>query len=243
MFASCELPSGDIEYREITTALSDGESSTDESIYLEESCVSYNEPSFQEESADISKPIIPDDSDFVRVIDYIPDIYQHLPYASSDNFFKTKIYGFNDAYLRYGTVKKLQKVQNELALEGLSLLIWDGYRPLSAQRYLWKICPDPKYVSNPETGGRSHCRGSAVDITLIDKKTGKELEMPSGFDEFSEKADRQYDDCTIQAGNNSKLLESVMLKYGFKPYNAEWWHFSDTEEYPVEEYFEPGETN
>lgn len=182
----------------------------------------------------------PEDSDLVRVQRYIPEIRMFLAYATENNFTGQIIYGFTDAYLRYGTVKKLELVCRELARQGLGLLIWDAFRPVSAQETLWEICPDPAYVSHPVTGSRSHCRGSAVDVTLIDLETGEELEMPTGFDDFTAQADRDYSDCTAEAAANAKLLEETMEKYGFKPYSAEWWHFADTDEYPVDETFEPG---
>ena len=181
----------------------------------------------------------PADADFVKVIDYIPDIRQALAYATVDNFAGQRIYDFTDAYLRYGTVKKLAEVCEELAGQGLGLLIWDGFRPVAAQAKLWEICPDATYVSHPVTGNRSHCRGSAVDVTLVDLETGEELPVPTGFDNFTKYADRDYSDCSEEAAANARLLEDTMEKYGFKPYSAEWWHFSDTEAYPVEEYFDP----
>lgn len=181
----------------------------------------------------------PENADFVKVIDYIPNIRQELAYATVDNFTGQRVYDFTDTYLRYGTVKKLAKVCEELAQQGLGLLIWDGFRPVSAQAKLWEICPDPTYVSHPVTGSRSHCRGSAVDVTLVDLETGKELPVPTGFDNFTKYADRDYSDCSPEAAANARLLEQIMEQYGFKPYSAEWWHFSDTDSYPVEEYFDP----
>lgn len=184
----------------------------------------------------------PDDMELVRVAEYIPGIRLALAYATEDNFVKQPIYDFADAYLRYGTVQKLQGAVEELAQQGLGILIWDAFRPLAAQEKLWEICPDPTYVSHPVTGSRSHCRGSAIDLTLVDLKTGEPLQMPTGFDDFSELADRDYSDCTTEAASNARLLEDVMVKHGFRPYSAEWWHFSDTEEYPVDEDFCPEQT-
>lgn len=181
----------------------------------------------------------PEDEDLVRVQAYIDGIYQDLRYATADNFTGQRIYDFTDAYLRYGTVKKLAKVCEALAQQGLGLKIWDGYRPVEAQAVLWEICPDPAFVSHPVTGTRSHCRGSAVDVTLVDLETGEELEVPTGFDNFTHYADRDYSDCSAEAAANAVLLEETMEKYGFKPYSAEWWHFSDTDSYPVEEHFYP----
>ena len=179
------------------------------------------------------------DEEFVPIVDYIPTAVADLKYATEDNFTGEVIYAFTDAYARYGTVKKLTKASQALNALGYGLRIWDAYRPLTAQRRLWDICPDPAYVSHPETGGRSHCRGSAVDLTLYRLDTGEELEMPTGFDDFTALADRDYSDCTEEAAKNAQLLESVMIAAGFKPYSAEWSHYSDETDYPVEESFTP----
>lgn len=183
----------------------------------------------------------PKDDDFVRVRDYIPNIRVDLPYATSNNFTNQQIYHFTDVYLRYGTVKKLSAACEDLEAQGLYLKIWDGYRPVSAQGKLWDAFPDPAYVSPPDTGNRMHCRGSAVDLTLVDE-TGSEQEMPSGFDDFSSLADRDYSDCTATVAENAMLLQSIMEKHGFKGYSGEWWHFNDETSYPIEEYFEPVNT-
>lgn len=178
------------------------------------------------------------DTDLVPVTQYVPGIRQELRYAGEDNFTGQRIYEFSDAYLRWGTVKKLQAVSEELAQQGLGVKIWDGFRPVKAQFRLWQVCPDPAYVANPETGYSAHSRGNTVDITLVDSQ-GQPLEMPTDFDDFSAKADRDYTDCTAQAAANAQLLEQVMEKHGFRGYWAEWWHFTDTQSYPVEEVFDP----
>ena len=186
-----------------------------------------------------TQPAEPADGDLVLVTDYIPQIRVALAYATDDNFTGQPVYEFTEAYLRFGTVQKLKQACGELARQGLGILIWDGFRPVAAQQKLWDICPDPTYVSHPATGNRSHCRGNAVDVTLVDLETGAELEMPTGFDDFSKLADRDYSDCTSAAAENAWILEAVMESCGFKPYRAEWWHFTDTEDYPVEEEFNP----
>lgn len=168
---------------------------------------------------------------FVLVKKYIPNIKVDLRYASTNNFTHKKIYDFNDAYLRAGTVKKLMKVQDELNKHGYSLLIWDGYRPLSAQRTLWDVVSDSRYVANPNNGPGGHNLGNTVDITLI-TTDGKKVIMPTEFDDFSKKADRDYSDIVSQVAiNNSRLLEGIMKSNGFKPYVNEWWHYSDTTAY------------
>ncbi len=178
------------------------------------------------------------DDSFVRVLDYIPTACQELMYATVHNFTGQVIYDFQDAYLRWGTVKKLQLVCADLEELGLYIKIWDGFRPVSAQFALWEVCPNPTYVANPTTGHSSHSRGNTIDLTLVDAN-GQELEMPTLFDDFSPKADRNYSDCTEAAANNAQMLEILMEKHGFKGYSGEWWHFSDTVNYPVEEEFSP----
>ena len=184
-------------------------------------------------------PPEPEDQEFVRIADYIPTARIELPYATVNNFTGNRIYDFTDSYLRYGTVKKLMKVSEELENKGFGLIIWDGFRPVSAQAKLWEFCPDPTFVSHPVTGRRTHCRGNTVDISLYDLATGKDVAVPTGFDNFTAYADRDYSDCSEQAAANAGLLEEIMKQNGFTPYFAEWWHFADTVDYPVDEYFDP----
>lgn len=184
-------------------------------------------------------PREPDDADFVRIIDYIPTARVELAYATVNNFTGYRIYDFTDSYLRYGTIKKLMKVSEELADQGIGLIIWDGFRPAAAQAKLWEICPDPTFVSHPVTGKRTHCRGNTVDISLYDLETGEDLPVPTGYDNFTAYADRDYSDCSKDATENARLLEQTMEKYGFTPYFAEWWHFADTKDYPIDEFFNP----
>lgn len=181
----------------------------------------------------------PADNELVRVKDYIPEITVDLKYAKADNFTKQKIYDFNEAYLRFGTVKKLQKAHKELSDKGYNLKIWDAFRPYSAQCKLWEICPNPAYVSDPSKGHLSHCRGNAVDLTLV-KKDGTAVKMPTDFDDFTPLADRNYSDISdSEAVNNALLLEECMERHGLKGYSGEWWHFADSAEYPIEKEFIP----
>lgn len=174
----------------------------------------------------------PDDEALVAVADYIPDIVVELCYGGTDNFTGQVIYDFQEAYLRYGTVKKLAQVQQALKAQGLGLKIWDAYRPPSAQFRLWEICPDPTFVADPSKGFSNHSRGNTVDLTLVDSR-GQELEMPTEFDDFSPLADRNYTDCGETARKNALLLEEIMVQFGFRPYFGEWWHFTDTQSYEV----------
>lgn len=180
----------------------------------------------------------PADTDFVRITDHIPEIVVDLRYATADNFTGQVIYSFSDAYLRYGTVKKLAAAQAVLAEQGYGLKIWDAFRPASAQFVMWEICPDGTYVADPNKGFSSHSRGNTVDLTLI-AAGGAEVVMPTGFDDFSAKADRDYSDVDPEAAANALILENAMTDAGFRPYSGEWWHFSDTDQYDVEEVFLP----
>ena len=181
---------------------------------------------------------MPEGGDFVRVLDYIPDIVVDLRYATEDNFTGQRIYAFRELWLRYATVQKLIAVQQSLKERGLYLKVWDGFRPTSAQFTLWSVCPDPTYVSNPTISFSSHSRGNTVDATLV-TADGKEIAMPTDFDDFSHLADRDYSDCPPEAAANAMLLERVMAENGFTPYSGEWWHFSDTQSFPVADNFEP----
>ncbi|MEY8428120.1 M15 family metallopeptidase [Lachnospiraceae bacterium 46-15] len=180
----------------------------------------------------------PEKDVFVRVQDYIPEIFVELRYASAENFTGNVVYSFSDAYLRYGTVEKLAAVWQTVSGDGYSLKIWDAFRPVAAQFKLWEICPNAAYVANPNTGYSSHSRGDTVDITLV-YQDGTEVEMPTGFDDFSTQADRDYSDCAKGVAENARYLERVMEENGFEPYFGEWWHFSDTDSYAVEEEFMP----
>ena len=185
-------------------------------------------------------PELPAEKDdvFVDVLKYIPDMQVDIRYATVNNFVGEVIYDSDAVYLRYGTVAKLMEVQQALRLKGLSLKIWDGFRPAAAQHKLWAVKPDPEFVANPKNGYSNHTRGNTVDVTLVDKN-GNELEMPSGFDDFTEKANRDYSDATPEAAKNAKMLEDLMESYGFVGYESEWWHFADSNVYPVDEYFDP----
>ena len=180
----------------------------------------------------------PEDDEYVLVKKYIPDIYVELRYATENNFTGVKIYDFTEAYLRYGTVKKLAQVQKELKQQGYSLKIWDAYRPFEAQQKLWEVYPDPNYVANPANGMRRHNLGGTVDITMV-AADGSIIPMPSEFDDFSLKADRNYSDIdNEEAVNNVMILQNAMENNGITGYQGEWWDYSDTDEYEAVD-FEP----
>lgn len=178
--------------------------------------------------------ITPRNRELVRVSEFIPDIVVELRYASDNNFTGKPVYDFSEAWLRYGTVKRLMGVQNALRERGYGLKIWDAYRPGAAQYTLWEAMPDGNFVANPYTGHSSHSSGGTVDITIIDSN-GRELEMPSGFDEFSAAADRDYSDVSESAAENARILEQLMTDAGFSAYYGEWWHFADMDGYTYDE--------
>jgi D-alanyl-D-alanine dipeptidase len=161
--------------------------------------------------------------ELVNVQSFIPGIQVDLKYATKDNFTGQVVYNFQCCLLLKDVAQKLSEVQAELETKGLSLKIWDGFRPVAAQCKFWELVPDERYVSNPKKGGR-HTRGTAVDVTLI-TKDGQELLMPSSFDDFSEKAHRDYMGASDEAIKNRELLREIMEKHGFIGIPTEWWHF------------------
>ncbi len=164
-------------------------------------------------------------ADLVDVQQVVPDIVVDLKYATPDNFTGQVLYEVPRCFLRRATAERLARVQARLRKRGLGLKIWDGYRPRSVQWKMWELVPDSRYVADPRKGSR-HNRGAAVDVTLVDS-TGRELEMPTGFDDFTEKAHRDYQGGSQRARQNRDLLEAVMRSEGFVPLPTEWWHFDD----------------
>lgn len=156
-----------------------------------------------------------------------------LRYATKNNFTKKKIYPVAVPLLRKETAEKLRKVNKEVDKKGYRIKVWDIYRPFSAQKTLYDAAPDKSFVGDPKKGSR-HNRGAAADITLVDKE-GKEILMPTGFDNFTPKASRNYKKMNKTAKKNMDYLTSVMTKHGFQTISNEWWHFDDTEweKYPI----------
>lgn len=178
--------------------------------------------------------IFHDNDDMVLIEDVIPNIIVDLKYSTEDNFTGKQIYeSETKAMLRYGTANKLAVAQDQLNKIGLTLVIWDAYRPPEAQFKLWEAYPDSRYVANPNNGNySSHSRGNTVDITVV-CLDGTEIQMPTKFDDFSKKADRDYDDVDEKTKGYALLVEDIMKDCGFKPYSAEWWHYTDTDTYDV----------
>ncbi len=164
-----------------------------------------------------------EDTVFADIQKINPKIKVEIRYATENNFTGKKLYDVDKCFLRKIVAMKLDSVQRELEKIGLGLKVWDCYRPLSVQKVLWSIVPDERYVANPAKGSR-HNRGCAVDLTLVDS-LGNELPMPTGYDDFTEKAHRDYFDLPDTLIKNRQILENVMKKYGFIPLSTEWWHF------------------
>lgn len=182
----------------------------------------------------------PDVNDYVKVRDYIPDIVVDLKYATEDNFTGQVIYDFTEAYLRYGTVLKLMNVQEQLKEQGYGLKIWDAYRPFYAQERLWEAYPNPVYVADPAKGKRGHNLGNTVDITLV-YPDGTQVPMPTEFDDFSTRADRDYSEIEPELAANALLLQETMYANGFTGYQGEWWDFTDIDSYTEMDDFIPQE--
>lgn len=157
----------------------------------------------------------------VRAID--ASILLDMRYATNNNFIKRQVYPSDRCLLRDSVARQLAKVQTELRSQNLGLKVYDCYRPLSVQKLMWQIVADERFVANPAKGSR-HNRGAAVDLTLVDR-SGKDLPMPTDFDDFSDRAFRNSPDVPAVARANSQRLEAAMTKYGFLPLPTEWWHF------------------
>jgi len=153
-----------------------------------------------------------------------PPLLQEVRYATAYNFTRRVLYPFAAVFVHKDVVEALQKVQEELEAEGLGLKIYDGYRPISVQGKMWAIVSDPRYVSDPAKGKGKHTRGTAVDVTLVDLR-GKELRMPTDYDDFTEKAHRFSTNWSPEERANSLKLEEIMKKHGFVPFPFEWWHY------------------
>lgn len=162
-------------------------------------------------------------ADLVDVQKIIPGIALDIRYATTNNFTGQKLYPVARCCLRREAAESLKEVQHELRGMGLALKIYDGYRPLSVQKKMWAVCPNEGYVANPAKGSR-HNRGAAVDLTLI-KLDGSEVPMPTHFDDFTEKAHRDYTNLPPDVLQNRALLEHVMERHNFHGLKTEWWHF------------------
>ncbi|MEO7528494.1 MAG: M15 family metallopeptidase [Chitinophagaceae bacterium] len=163
----------------------------------------------------------------VELKSLIPGIKYDFRYASTNNFMKRLMYPANTAvtFLRLPAANALKKVQQELKTKGLGLKIFDAYRPYSVTVKFWELVKDEDFVAHPRNGS-GHNRGIAVDLTLINLLNNNELNMGTGFDNFSDTAHHNFTKLPEDVLQNRLLLKSVMVEYGFKAYEKEWWHYS-----------------
>ena len=163
----------------------------------------------------------------VELKQLIPRLSYELRYATTNNFMRRRMYPRNTNYtfLRIPAANALKSVQLDLNARGLGLKIWDAYRPYSVTTKFWELIQDERYVADPKKGS-GHNRGIAVDLTIIQLSDGKELDMGTGFDNFSDTAHHDFLQLSAAVLENRKLLKSTMEKHGFVSFASEWWHYS-----------------
>jgi D-alanyl-D-alanine dipeptidase len=166
-----------------------------------------------------------------------PRIKLDIRYATRDNFLSTPVYPSARAFLQRPAAEALLRAQHDLAGQGYGLLIFDAYRPWYVTKIFWDATPPDKheFVADPAQGSR-HNRGCAVDLTLYDLKTGREIEMTGVYDEMSERSYPSYTGGTAEQRRHRDLLRAAMEKQGFTVYETEWWHFDyrDWRQYGIE---------
>ena len=166
------------------------------------------------------------EADLVELITLDNSIKLDIRYATADNFVGRQVYPEARAFLQRPAAEALVRVNKKLKKKHLGLVIFDGYRPWAITKLFWEVTPEDKrkFVANPDRGSK-HNRGCAVDLSVYDLKTGKLIEMPSGYDEFSERASPDYKGGTDQERANRDMLRRAMEKEGFTVNPNEWWHF------------------
>jgi D-alanyl-D-alanine dipeptidase len=174
--------------------------------------------------------------DLVEIIKLDPTIRLDVRYAKSNNFVGRPLYKQERAFLQRPAAEALVRAHRNLRQYGYGLLIFDGYRPWRVTKLFWDVTPAAlkKFVANPKDGSR-HNRGCAVDLSLFDLKTGLEVQMPSEYDEMTERAYPTYTGGTEEQRRARDLLRQEMEKQGFTVFSIEWWHFDykDWREYPI----------
>lgn len=161
----------------------------------------------------------------VDVTNYVDGVMLDLKYSSAQNFLHKKLYPkIKTTYLRKPAAEALAKVQIKLSEKGLGLKIWDAYRPYTVTVEMWEAVKDSRYAADPKFGS-GHNRGIAVDVTIVELLTGKEIDMGTGFDHFSDTAHTNFTELPPSVLQNRRLLQSEMEAEGFKVLDTEWWHF------------------
>lgn len=156
---------------------------------------------------------------------FVPGIELDIRYAGTNNFTGEQIYLSPKAFVRKPVAEAVFKVQQDLKKNGLGLKVFDAYRPYAATVRFYEVYPDTIFVAAPWKGS-VHNRACAIDVTLIDLQTKQELQMPTMFDDFTEKASQKYMDLPEDALKNRSLLCDVMTRHGFEILEAEWWHYN-----------------
>lgn len=196
-------------------------------------------------------------AEFVYLKEISSDILVDLRYNSADNFMGRKIDGYysKSCILTRKAAMALKKVHKELESKGLSLKIFDAYRPQRAVDHFVRWAQDLSDTLNktsyyPEVlkselfkrgyiaAKSGHTRGSTLDLTIVKSSNNTELDMGTSWDFFSEKSWPQSNEVTRAQKDNRMLLRTVMIKFGFKPYEAEWWHFTLNKEPFPDTYFD-----
>src|SRR5215467_6254841 len=166
-----------------------------------------------------------------------PRIRLEIRYATPDNFLSTPVYSSARAFLQRPAADALLRAHRALANEGYGLLIFDAYRPWYVTKIFWDATPADKhqFVADPSKGSR-HNRGCAVDLTLYDLKTRREVEMTGVYDEMSERSYPTYKGGTTEQRARRDLLRRAMEKEGFQVFETEWWHFDfrDWQHYAIQ---------
>lgn len=173
-----------------------------------------------ESSKQLRKP------DLVELMRLDSTIRLDIRYATSHNFMKRPMYTQARAFLQRPAANALVRAHQSLRLQGFGLLIFDAYRPWSVTKKFWDETPREKrkYVANPRKGSK-HNRGCAVDLSLYDLKTEREVPMPSEYDDFTYRAAANYNGGTKEERKSRALLRLAMEKEGFAVNPDEWWHF------------------
>ncbi|WP_443937286.1 M15 family metallopeptidase [Pedobacter sp. MW01-1-1] len=164
------------------------------------------------------------DNQLLEIKKVIPSIKLDIRYATENNFMKQVMYKEARAFARKPVVLSLKKIQEELNKKGYGLKIFDAYRPYTITVAFYEKASDKAFVANPAQGSR-HNRGCAVDLTIIDLKTGKEIAMATPYDSFSKAAAADYPDVSDEVKKNRSFLIEVMQRHNFKVLENEWWHF------------------
>lgn len=156
----------------------------------------------------------------------IPSLRIDLRYATTNNFMHRQLYpSLKTTYLRLAAVNALKKVVIALKDKNLTLKIFDAYRPYAVTEEMWEVVKDSRYAADPARGS-GHNRGTSVDLTLVNLRTGKELNIGTAFDNFSDSAHQDFKSLPAMILQNRSLLKSIMEKYSFVSLDTEWWHFS-----------------